>query len=259
MHAVGRPSAGYSLRPAPGPTTVQECVGCAPILVPVLLALASACSRTPSYELNGQIVAVDPARQEIDHQAWRHQGLHAGDDDGVQGEGRRVMSGKTVGRPGPGDARRRGHARLPDACRRHRTRAADRAAAGARAGRRAGAGRCRAGRARCRPGRGRAPPVRLARPGRGRHVHIHPLSAAGLLPVDGSAFRGGAARAPKPSPELRDRLHLLSVTLDPVVRHAAGAAARTRARLGAQPERLDFRRPASRPSSIASARGSASR
>ena len=66
------------------------------------------------YELRGQIVAVDPRPAGADHQARRHQGLHAGDDDAVQGEGRRRA--RRAGPPAIWSPRRSSSrtARLPD-------------------------------------------------------------------------------------------------------------------------------------------------
>ena len=198
----------------------------------VVLALVSGgCARPPrQFELQraGPGGGSDPAGDH--HQTRRYPRVHAGDDDAVQGEGCAPARRPDRRRSGHRDTRRREDRRVSVEGGAHGPCAGDRAAA-----RRCADGPCRAGRSRAgraAHGRGRRDPraVRVARPGAGRHVHIHALSAAGLLSAHGSTVccrpardpgRRAAARPGEPPVDQRGS----------GVRHA-GSARRTRAPLG---------------------------
>ena len=81
--------------------------------------------------------------------------------------------------------------------------------------------------------------VGLAGPGPGRHVRVHTMSIAGLLPADGSAVRR-CCSAPSPrDPRLRDRAHLVSVSFDPAHDTADVIRAHAKAR-GADPQHVEL-------------------
>ena len=126
-----------------------------------------------------------------------------------------VMAGKTAGDLVRAHARRRGHARVSDEGRRHGHAPLTEPPPIPVGDRRVASGPAGAGRTPRRSGRNRAAPVGLARTRAGRHVHIHALSAAGLLPADGSPVRRRPARGRRRTRSCGDRVHLLSVTLDP--------------------------------------------
>ena len=167
-------------------------------------------------------------------------GLHAGHDDAVSGEGcQRCSNGRVAGRAGRGDAGRAGHRRLdlaprPSPARRRCPQAAPGAGSGA-----------------WRPSRRMrtfvdqdGAPIAMARPARPcrrRDLHLHALSAAGVLPDDRNAVGGGAAGHAARVQALAG-VRLLAVTHRSGARHAAGAegargerAARIRRSGGSRP------------------------
>ena len=64
----------------------------------------------------------------------------------------------------------------------------------------------------------------LARLGGGRHVHLHALSAAAVLPADRSPLRRGADSWSPPIRRCAGKVRLLSISFDPAVRSRRGAA-----------------------------------
>ena len=122
-------------------------------------------------------------------QARGHQGLHAGDDDAIQGArsgaARREDSPAISSRPRSSSEKSTrtcralittGHAPRRDA------------AAGPASRRRHAQGRRRSRTRRGRSGGAAAPAGVAARPSRGADVHLHALPAARVLPADGPAF-----------------------------------------------------------------------
>ena len=158
-----------------------------------------------------------------DHrQARRHRRLHARHDDAVQGARRPIATGRK-----PGDLINatlvvtNSTGRLEDIVNIGEAPLPADAAHGAagRAARTRGIGRRRGLLDQVGP---RAAAVRLARQDAGRHVRIHALSAPRLLPAHGPQFRRSSASLVV-GPALAGRIHLLSVSFDPALRHAEGA------------------------------------
>ena len=208
-----------------------------------------ACTRTAepqrrAYPIRGQILAVGQARPRRPTGGFGHTRghprLHAGDDHGVFRQGGRVTR-----RYGPGGPvhRRRSFSRAarPTSTRLKKT------------GHAAAPGRTP------NPSRsmdvmepgdevpdealkdqaGRPGSCRTGGDGPGRHVRVHAMSAAGLLPVAGSALRATCSAPSRPTQALRDRVHLVSVSFDPAHDTAAVIRAHAKAR-GADPRTWSY-------------------
>lgn len=135
---------------------VRDCAA----FVAILVLAAAGCTKPRRYELRGQVVAVDPARQQITIRHEDIRGFMPGMTMPFRVRETALLEGRT-----PGDLvtarlvvedadtylaaiRRTGHSPLADVP-------------------------------------PPAPPVGLERPGTGRHIHIHTMSASQLLPFDG--------------------------------------------------------------------------
>ena len=166
------------LRPRQWPVTVHE-MSARLVILALLVGIAlPGCRGGDRYTLQGQIVAVDPARQEITIKHGDIAGFMPGMTMAFKVQGRVDDAGEGCRRPGGCHAghRRLGGISLLDC--RHRPRAIDRAPArtvehGSAGDRRRGPG-CRDG----RPGWSRQASVRLARQGDGRDLHLHALPDA---------------------------------------------------------------------------------
>ena len=211
-----------------------------------------------SYELRGQVLAVDRARQEITIKHDDIRGLHAGHDDAVQGDGCAAARRADRRRPGQGDARRQEPTRYLSAIDAPDTRPLTEPPPPPRMD------ILEPGQlvpdvqltdetghaARCADWRGRVA---------GRHVHIHALSAAGLLPADGSTVQRVQRADPGRPGRCAIASALLSVSFDPGIRHTSGARRRTRRQVGRRSARLALRDRRARTRSTRSRRGSACR
>ena len=96
MHAVS-PTAGTAFTARERPARVQVMGRVRAILSLTLLFGVIACSRTPSYEVVGQIVAIDPARQEITVKHGDIKGFMPGMTMAFKVKDAGVMSGKEPG------------------------------------------------------------------------------------------------------------------------------------------------------------------
>ncbi len=182
------------------------CVVLAALVALVARAAAAAAKSLRAADVSrcrARSSSLEPATQSSRHQARRHQRLHAGDDDAVQGAGCEGARRPRARRSDQRDARRRIERRVSDrrsrrsARRRSRRRAAERAEPVRVVGLRAAEAR----RSRCPT---RRSSIRTARSGdfsvvqghdRRDDVHLHALPAADLLPADGSPLRGDSADA----------------------------------------------------------------
>ena len=152
--------------------------------------LVAACSRGTSIELRGQVLAVDPRRQEMTIKHEDIRGFMPGMTMPFKVSRSAAPDGIVAGDLVQATLRRRGLERLsdgrrlePDTAQLTEAPPPPRDVEPAR--RRAP--RSPTFRSSTRPARRACLP--MARQGRRRHVHIHALSAAGLLSADGSALR----------------------------------------------------------------------
>ena len=164
-----------------------------------LALLASACSRPSDrreYTLQGQILSIAPDHTAAPRQARRHQGLHVGDDDALQGARTRRIDEPRAGRSHQCHAGRRQQRRVSEgreegrATRRSRSRRPKRRMPPASSGFEL-----------LKPGEP-VPDADVRRSGRqdsaawsvsrarpSRHVHLHEVPDADVLPADGSPLR----------------------------------------------------------------------